>query len=330
MMIGGFVVVAVFLLAASIVVFGSGRFFRQSDKYILHFEGSIKGLNVGAPVLFQGVQIGTVSSIILRADREKMTLDIPVIIQIEPDRFQVIDGQDKRQRDPEAVLARLVDQGMRAVLTMQSFITGQLLIELDFYPDTPAVLKEPEAEYPEIPTIPSATKRLSQNLQNIDFEGLAKNLENAMAGLDRLINNPDLVEGIQSMRQGIDEMRLLVGKVNDNVDRVVDNFDSTLADSRNLINKADSHVDPLAEELRKVLENFDMLARNADTKLEEFSGDLDKSLEGVRAVLSEDAPLVIKMEETLQDISIMASYLRQLADYLERHPEALLQGKEEH
>ena len=80
MVIGGFVVIAVFLLAASIVIFGSGKFFKKTDEYVLHFEGSIKGLNVGAPVLFQGVQIGSVTSIALRADREKMTLDIPVII----------------------------------------------------------------------------------------------------------------------------------------------------------------------------------------------------------------------------------------------------------
>jgi paraquat-inducible protein B len=68
MMIGGFVVIAVVLLAASLVVFGSGKFFKKTDKYILYFDGSVKGLSVGAPVLFQGVQVGAVSSITIRAD----------------------------------------------------------------------------------------------------------------------------------------------------------------------------------------------------------------------------------------------------------------------
>jgi paraquat-inducible protein B len=328
MMIGGFVVFGVTLLVASIVIFGSGRFFKQTDKYVLHFDGSIMGLNVGAPVLFQGVQIGAVTSIVLRADRKKMTLDIPVVIQIEPDRFQVVDELDKRS-DPEEILPILIDKGLRAVLTMQSFITGQLLVELDFYPDTRAVLKETDADYPEIPTIPSATKRLTQTLQNIDFEGMAKHLEETMTGVDRFINNPDLTEGISSLKLTIEESRQLIGKINSNIDSIVANLDGTLADARTLINKADQHVDPLAGDLKKTLADFDMLAQNADAKLAKVMTNLDESLAGVRETLSGDSQLVIMLEDTLRDVSAMAKYLRQLADYLERHPEALLQGKEE-
>ena len=184
-------VIAVFLLAASIVIFGSGKFFKQTDSYLLHFDGSIKGLNVGAPVLFQGVQIGSVTSIALRADREKMTLDIPIVIQIEPDKFHVVDEQDKRS-DPRETLEKLIGLGLRAALTMQSFITGQLLIELDFYPDTPVNLKEDDPDYLEIPTIQSPTERLYQTLQNIDFAGMANHLEETMSGIDRFVNNPDL------------------------------------------------------------------------------------------------------------------------------------------
>ena len=55
MMIGGFVVIAVFLLAASVAIFGSGKLFKQTEKFVLYFDGSIKGLNVGAQVLLQGV-----------------------------------------------------------------------------------------------------------------------------------------------------------------------------------------------------------------------------------------------------------------------------------
>ena len=68
MMIGGFVVLAVIIMAASLVVFGSGKFFKKTVKCVMYFDGSVKGLNVGAPVLFQGVQIGSVTSIILEVD----------------------------------------------------------------------------------------------------------------------------------------------------------------------------------------------------------------------------------------------------------------------
>ncbi len=86
MMIGGFVVLAVIIMAASLVVFGSGKFFKKTNKYLLYFDESIKGLSVGAPVLFQGVQVGSVTSITLQADLEKMKTQIPVFIEIEPDR----------------------------------------------------------------------------------------------------------------------------------------------------------------------------------------------------------------------------------------------------
>ena len=99
MMIGGFVVIAVIIMAASLVVFGSGKFFQKTEKYVMYFDGSVKGLNVGAPVLFQGVQIGSVTSIILQADLGTMKIQIPVIIEIEPDRFQVVRAGEIR--DPE-------------------------------------------------------------------------------------------------------------------------------------------------------------------------------------------------------------------------------------
>jgi paraquat-inducible protein B len=82
MMIGGFVVVAVVLLATSLVVFGSGKFFKKTEKYVLYFDGSIKGLSVGAPVLLQGVQIGSVASITLNIDPKEIKTDIPVIIEV--------------------------------------------------------------------------------------------------------------------------------------------------------------------------------------------------------------------------------------------------------
>lgn len=328
MMIGGFVVIAVFLLAASIVIFGSGKFFKQTDNYLLHFDGSIKGLNVGAPVLFQGVQIGSVTRITLRADQENMNLDIPIIIEIDPDRFHVV-GNEVKQPHPREALEKLINMGLRASLTIQSIITGQLLIELDFYPDSPIYLKETEPDYPEIPTIQSPTKRLFQTLQNIDFESMAKHLEETMSGIDRLVNNPDLLEGISSLKLAIDELREVIGKVDYEVDTMAETFGGTLQDARSLMNKVNHQVDPLAADLKKGLENFEMLTRHADEKLGELANDLNRSLSGFRGILSEDAPLIIKLEETLRDISAMATYMRQLADYLERHPEALIQGKRE-
>ena len=142
MMIGGFVVLAVIIMAASLVVFGSGKFFKKTNKYILYFDESVKGLSVGAPVLFQGVQVGSVTSIILQADFVKMKTQIPVIIEIEPDRCKVRTGE----RSYRKVAEKLIEMGLRAQLVMQSFITGQLMIELDFYPNSKVCYAPPEID----------------------------------------------------------------------------------------------------------------------------------------------------------------------------------------
>ena len=329
MMIGGFVVIAVFLLAASIVIFGSGKFFKKTDRYVLHFDGSIKGLSVGAPVLVQGVQIGSVTGIMLRTSRETLSMDIPVFIDIEPDRFQVVDKQVV-ERDPKKTLPLLVDKGLRAVLTMQSLITGQLMIELDYYPGTPVNLKETDSGYLEIPTIKSTSERLYQTLQEVDFKAMATHLEDTMEGIDTFVNNPDWGDGLHSLKVAADELRDTIANFDSKIGPVLDNFDNTITDSRKLINNVDLQVEPLAGELTKVLDDIDSLIQNAKTSLKSVSTSLEKTLTGLEEGLSVDGPLIIRMENTLQDISAMASSMRQLADYLEQHPEALLQGKKEY
>ena len=177
MMIGGFVVLAVIIMAASLVVFGSGKFFKKTNKYILYFDESVKGLSVGAPVLFQGVQVGSVTSITLQADFVTMKTQIPVFIEIEPDRWKVRTGE----RNYRKVAAKLIEMGLRAQLIMQSFITGQLMIELDFYPKSKVCYAPPEIDkdykdYVVIPTCKSTGERLAEALGDLDLKGIEKHL----------------------------------------------------------------------------------------------------------------------------------------------------------
>ena len=292
MMIGGFVVIAVILMAASLIVFGSGKFFKKTQKFVLYFDESVKGLDVGAPVLFQGVQVGSVTSIVIQADLVKLTSQIPVIIEIEPDKFTV-QAEDEKLRDPRKNIPKLIEKGLRAELTMQSFITGKLLIELNLHPDTPVTLKKKkdiDKDILEIPTIPSATTRLTNDLKA------------TLAGIDKLINNPDLPESIKALKD-------------------------TLQEARKLVTRVDRQVDPVATDVRKTVKDFGKLARDIDAKVDPLATDLEKTLSGARSVISDDAPVIVGLEDTLKEISAMARSFRQLADYLEQHPESLLRGK---
>jgi paraquat-inducible protein B len=218
---------------------------------------------------------------------------------------------------------------MRAVLEMQSFITGQLMIEVDFHPDTPVNLRNIDKDHLEIPTIPSTTQRLAQTLQRLDLEGMQKSLQDTLTGVDQLVNSPDLKASIRALRETLEETREAVRKVDARIDPLADNLDGTIRDTRKLVNNVDRQVDPLAKNVNTAVKDFGKLARDADARVAALGTNLDKTLSAVRGVMSPDAPLIVELENTLQEISATARSFRQLADYLERHPEALIQGKGE-
>jgi paraquat-inducible protein B len=300
MMIGGFVVIAIFILAISLALFGSGKLFKKTQKFVLYFDESVKGLDIGSPVLFQGVPVGSVSSIVIVADPSKDQAEIPVVIEIELNRFKVrVAGQtvDLQQNMP-----RLIEKGLRGMLSMQSLITGKLLIEFDFYPNTPVNLKNINKRYTEVPTIPSTTSKLARALDKLDLEAVQKKLESALDGIAKLANNPDLAASIGHLKE-------------------------TLRDARKLVNRVDRQVDPLAKDTKKTVNDIGNLARNLDGRVGGVATSLDKTLLSARGVISEDSPLVVDLQNTLKEISAMSRSIRELADYLEQHPETLIRGK---
>ena len=137
--IGIFVVVAIALVVAAVLILGSGKFFKQTLKAVCYFEGSVGGLNIGAPVVFRGVRIGSVTDVILRFDTKKLVFVIPVYIEIEPDKFSVIGVRPKQLGEN---LKTFIDRGLRASLETQSIVTGQMQVGLDFKPDKPAKFAE--------------------------------------------------------------------------------------------------------------------------------------------------------------------------------------------
>ena len=312
-MIGAFVVFAVTIMVASLIVFGSGKFFKKTNKYVMYFNESVKGLTVGSPVLFKGVQIGSVTSIAIHADLAKLEPRIPIVIEVEPERFHV-SAKQENLRHPGKVAAALVERGLRAVLATQSLITGQLAIELDFYADTkvcyaPPQVDEDYKDYLVIPTCDSAIQRLISTLEKLDIDKLVKKVDSILAGLDKFVNDPELTASVKALKE-------------------------TLQDVGKLVNRVDRQVDPLAKDLKHTVKGFGKLATDLDPRLKELSANLektlssfDKTLSGVRGVISADSPLIVQLENSLQEISGMSKSLRQLANLLDQQPESLIRGK---
>jgi len=112
-------------------------------------------LSVGAPVLFKGIKLGQVLDVQLEFDVEKFKSQIPVLIELEPQRVRLVGG-DYDTLEKIAPMQRFVEEGLRAQLKSGSLITGQLYVELDFFDDAPAAEVRRQNGYPVIPSIASA------------------------------------------------------------------------------------------------------------------------------------------------------------------------------
>jgi paraquat-inducible protein B len=189
-MIGVFVAGALALLMAGIVVFGSGELFKRTNKFVLYFDGSVKGLAIGAPVMFRGVSIGIVKDISLIYDSKAGTVMLPVIVEIEQGRIKGTPSFGELDADK-----KMIALGLRGKLEVQSFLTGQLMISFDFYPDKPAKLRGILKKYPELPTL-AASPDIFETMNEIPIKEIAKNLESATQAINKLVNSSEIPKSL--------------------------------------------------------------------------------------------------------------------------------------
>jgi paraquat-inducible protein B len=316
--IGAFVVGGLALAVAGVIAFGSGRMFTQTQRYIQYFDESVKGLSVGAPVMFRGVKVGTVVAISLEGDLASMKFLIPVITEIDTQAL-ALNGAGKQ--DPE-YHQKLIARGLRAQLQMQSFVTGQLLINLDFNPDKPALLMPDRTGYLQIPTIASATQELTRRLEELPLAELLDRANQALVGLDAFLQDPALRALPGAVTGWVAETRAVIRSSGEAVKTVSEEAQETLA---------------AATSAFAALERVLALEEGPAADLAETAGDalreaqrafaqIGKTGQALDGALSDDRPIE-ELRDALRELRLAAQSVRTLADTLERHPEAMLRGK---
>src|SRR5262249_4445784 len=133
---------------------------------------------------------------------------IPGIIEL--DAQQVSGMGASAPPDPETI-KRLVDIGLRAQLSSQSFGTGLLYVNFDMHPDGESrVVPDPTVQYPEIPTLPTPFEeaqmraaRFLAKLADYDVRALLDSIAHTASGLDQLVNSPDLRDAVAALAPAV-------------------------------------------------------------------------------------------------------------------------------
>ncbi|MGD9234516.1 MAG: MlaD family protein [Desulfobacterales bacterium] len=328
--IGGFVVSVIVMLIGSVIILGGGELFKKKLKYVMFFEQSITGLRVGAPVVFKGVEIGSVGKIFVNYDMDKLTVDIPVIVEFDPSLVRMKGPQSRYEREYRQELNGLIERGLRAQLKLQSMVTGQLMIELDFFPDTPVRLTGIESEYAEVPTMPSSMEKLAQKLKEMPIDeivdklvGVLDNIEKVTGDskIENIVSNVDAAgKNLNSLISGTDEIVADVGirtkKVLDNLVVTSSEAQKFMVDARKLVKDVDGQIQPLSDKAQDTLVSAKKTMDQANT-----------TLTGVNNFVGDNSNTRHKLNRALDEFATAAQSMNSLMDYLERHPEALLKGK---
>jgi paraquat-inducible protein B len=266
----------------------SEKTFARKSRWLLHFDGDVRGLQEGAPVEIQGIQVGQVLDINLEFDVEKEAFSIPVLIETEPDRIKST-GKMPEGAENQRVMDYLVAKGMRAQLKTGSLITGQLLVAIDMHPDAPPAKINWAGIYPEFPTVPTAMEEITtsltqllKKLEKLPIEQIGYDLRDTVSGAKRLVNSPELQQSAAELNETLNQAQKFIAALNTGV----------------------------APELKSAVSNLNAALIQAQ-KL-------------ARSLNSNVAP---QADRTLRELQSAARSIKNWAEYLERHPEALIRGK---
>jgi paraquat-inducible protein B len=328
--VGTFFLGALALAIAAIALFGSGALFADRRNYVLYFEGSVAGLQLGSPVTYRGVRVGSVTDIRLILDADALVALIPVYIQLEPERIELSAGR----ADDRVMMPALIEKGLRGQLVSTSFVTGQLAVDLQFHPGTPAKLVGAERTRIEIPTVPSRMAELTRKLEQLPLEELISSGVDALQGIKTLVERPELASAIGDAGQMMVELKTVISRIGPDVAAAAGDMRIAMAEIASAAGKADQQIVPLSQEaqgaLRQVRESVTKLEVALNSTLARAGPmltEIAQAADSVEKLTTPQSRLIVELLATLREFQTGARSIKTLADTLDRNPEALLRGK---
>ncbi|MGR8919695.1 MAG: MlaD family protein, partial [Gammaproteobacteria bacterium] len=263
--VGGFVIGALVLVVAGVLLFGSGAFLRERVPAVAFFDGNVRGLQVGSAVEFRGVRVGTVTDIQLAVDASSKDLLIPVYLELDSGSLTVLGAPaDAAGGDAVTFLDDLVARGLRARLDLKSFVTGQLAIGLDMYPHTAIERVGAVTGVYELPTVTSTLDRVAELLQELPLQDIAVKLIDTLDNVARLLADDALSAALRDVADAAAEARRLTGELRGAAGPMIGDLRGTLEDTR-------AAVGELARSASGTLDRYGALADTAAARIESVS-----------------------------------------------------------
>ncbi len=290
--LGGFIVGAIVLIVAGILVFGSRKFTSEDLTYVLNFDGSVKGLDTGAPVMFRGVKVGVVSNIRLIVNSKGSDIKIPVTINLDPSTLTQMNGDI--DSNAGQYVHQMIANGLTAELQMQSLITGKLLIELEF--DNNRGSGKVDNNHGEIPTKQSIIKQLQKRmealqLEEIPIEEILHQGIKAVQAVETILTSPELMG-------------------------IIKGLNLTLIETQKLARNMDKRLEVLGGSMQETM-----------TSSRQFAGAAMETLQVIKNAASDNSALRYQLIDAFKELSSTARSVRVMTDYLHQHPESLFYGK---
>jgi paraquat-inducible protein B len=319
--VGLFVAIGLAVLVAGIALVLGAQVFSKRDQVLMRFSGSVYGLQVGAPVVFRGVNVGYVVGMGLERNGNGAVV-IPVTAALDQEAVTKLGGASVPAAD---ALASLMAQGLSARLATQSLLTGLLYVDLDLRPE---FVVQPAASQglPDIPTLPTTIQALQTQLEGLDLKASLQDLSAIASATRQLMTSPELKNTVAQVAQLSVELRGLTQQVQRQVQNVSGAAQATLRDTQ----QAAQALGLAAERIAQTAQRIDStLAADAPTlqAFQRAATELASTAASLRNTVGSDAELVHNLDRAATDVARAARDLSQLTRLLERQPDALLRGR---
>lgn len=322
--VGAFVIGAFALLVIGLLSFGGVNFFSKPQRFVVYFDESIHGLDLGSPVKLQGVRVGRVVDHLILYDQKSNHSVVAVVCELSKDKLAAPNGTPISVTT-RADLQSLVDRGLRAQLGFLGFATGLLFVELDFMDAAqyPAKEEPKGLSHVLIPAVPSSLSEfqaratdLLAKVNRIDFAGLSTELTKLLTETRERIAGVDLKSVAEQWRKTGASVDALASSTAPQLKETLTNVNAAVIDLRGVLAKLDTQVGANGEQLTATL-------KQAKETLESFNA----AAAGARQFIAAQSGLGEETTRALSQLAEAAGAVQRLADFLERNPQALISGK---